>query len=124
MAKECELFSKTYEEIRVVPGAAAVAGEVLTYGDTLGFMLVDHDSAAVAAGESAALIVKAEKCKVVKNTGEVWAPGEVIYWDAGNSWFSNVAGALDVAGICIEDVASAVLVGYIAFDGTAEFLKT
>lgn len=124
MAKECELFSKTYEEIRVVPSAAAVAGEVLTYADTLGFMLVDHDAAAVAANETAALIIKAEKCKVIKNSGETWAPGEVVYWDDGNSWFTNVAGALDVAGIIIEDAASAATVGYIRFDGTAEFLKT
>ena len=124
MAKECELFSKSYEEIRVVPGAAAVAGEVLTYADTLGFMLIDHTAAQVAAGESAALIIKSEKCKVIKNSGETWAPGEVVYWDAGNSWFTNVAGALDVAGIIIEDAASAAVVGYIFFDGRAEFLKT
>lgn len=124
MAKECELFSKTYEEMRVVPAAAAVAGEVVTYNDTLGFHLVDHTAAQVAASESAALIIKAEKCKVIKNAGETWAPGEVVYWDAGNSWFSNVAGVLDVAGIIIEAAAAAATVGYIMFDGRAEFLKT
>lgn len=124
MAKECELVSKSYDEITVVPGAAAVAGEVLTYDDTLGFMLVDHTAAQVALSEPAALIIRAEKCKVIKNSGETWAPGEVVYWDPTNSWFTNVAGTLDVAGIIIEAAASAAVVGYIAFNGRAEFLKT
>jgi len=124
MAKEAELLSKTYMEMRVVPAGAAVAGEVIKYNDVLGFHLVDHTAAQVAAGEPAALIVKAEQVKVIKNTGEVWAPGEPIYWDPANSWFSNVAGALDVAGYAREDVASLVLEAVITFDGFAEFLKT
>ena len=124
MAKEAELLSKTYKEMRVVPAAAAVAGEVIKYNDVLGFHLVDHTAAQVAASESAALLVFAEQVKVVKNTGEVWAPGEPIYWDASNSWFTNVAGALDVAGYAREDVASLVLEAIITFDGFAEFLKT
>lgn len=124
MAKECELLSKTYEEMRVIPAGAAVAGEVVKYNDILGFMLVDFTAAQVAAGETAALITKAEKVKVIKNTGETWVPGEIVYWDPGNSRFTDQAGALDVAGIVVEDVASTPVIGYIRFDGTAEFLKT
>lgn len=124
MAKEAELLSKTYEEMRVIPAAAAVAGEVVKYNDILGFMLVDFTAAQVAAGETAALITKAEKVKVIKNTGETWVPGEAVYWDVANSEFTNVAGTLDVAGKIIEDVASTPVIGYIAFDGNAEFLKT
>lgn len=123
MAKECELLSKSYEEIRVVPAAAAVAGEVLTYSEATGFHLVDHSAAQVAAGESAALIIKADRCKVIKNSGETWTPGEAVYWDAANSRFSNVAGALVLCGVVLEDAASAAVVGYINFDGTAAFLK-
>ncbi len=124
MAKEVELLSPIYEEMRVIPGAAAVAGEVVTYGSVLGFMLIDHSAAQVAAGESAALITKAAKCKVIKNTGQVWVPGEPVYWDASNSWFTNVPGMLDLAGHVIEDVASAPIIGYINFDGMAELLVT
>lgn len=123
MAKECELLSKSYQEIRVVPTGAAVAGEVLLYNEALGFHLVDHTAAQVAAGESAALIVQADRCKVIKNSGETWAPGEAVYWDATNSRFSNVAGALTLCGVVLEDAASAATVGYINFDGTAAFLK-
>lgn len=123
MAKECELLSKSYEEVRVVPAAAASAGEVLTYDEVLGFHLVDFSATQVAAGESATLIVKAEKCKVIKNSGETWAPGEAVYWDPTNSWFTNVAGVLDLVGHIIEAAASAATVGYISFDGAAAFLK-
>ncbi len=124
MAKECELISKSYEEMRVVPAAAVVAGEVVKYNSVLGFMLIDHSAVQVAASESAALITKAEKCKVIKNTGEVWVPGEPVYWDPANSEFTNVPATLDLAGHIIEDVASAPIVGYINFDGMAELLVT
>ena len=124
MAKEVELLSPIYEEMRVIPGAAVVAGEVIKYNSVLGFMLIDHTAAQVAAGESAALITKAAKCKVVKNTGETWVPGEPVYWDAANSEFSNVALTLDLDGHVIEDVASAPIIGYINFDGMAELLVT
>lgn len=123
MAKEADLLSKTYQEIRYTPLAAASAGEVLKSDETLGFMLVDFTAAQVTAGENAALIVKAEKVKVIKNTGETWVEGEPVYWDDGNSWFTNVAGALDLAGIIAEPQTSLVLEGVINFDGTAVFLK-
>ena len=124
MAKECELLCPKYEEMTVVPAAATVAGEVIKYSSVLGFHITDFTATMLAAGESASIITKAEKCKVIKNTGEVWSPGEPVYWDPTNSWFTNVAGALDVAGHVIEAAATAAVVGYISFDGMAEFLKT
>jgi hypothetical protein len=123
MAKEAEVLSKSYEEMRVVPAAAAVAGEVVKYNNVLGFMIIDHTTADVSAGKAAALVTKCQQVKVIKNTGETWAPGEPVYWDPSNSWFTDVAGALDLAGYAIEDVASAVLSAVIAFDGFAAFLK-
>jgi predicted RecA/RadA family phage recombinase len=123
MAKECELLGKSYEEIRVAPAAAVVAGEVEKYNEVNGFYLTEVTAAMVAAGETAALITKADRVKVIKNTGEVWAPGEAIYWDDGNSWFSNVAGALDLCGYAAEDVAATVLEAVVNFDGFAAFLK-
>lgn len=123
MAKECELLSKSYEELRVVPASAAVAGEVIVYNEAVGFHLVDHTATQVAANEAAALIVKADRCKVAKNTGETWAPGEAVYWDPTNNWFTNVATALTLVGWVLEDVASAVVIAFINFDGLAGFLK-
>lgn len=123
MAKECELRCKSYEEIRIVPAGAAVAGEVVVYDEAVGFHLVDFSAAQVTAGESAALIIKAERCQVIKNTGETWVPGEAVYWDPTNNWFTNVAGALSMVGHVVEDVASAVLTAVINFDGRMGFLK-
>jgi len=123
MAKECELLCKTYEELRVVPVGAAAAGEVVVYDEVVGFHLVAFSAIQVAAGESAALIIKAERCQVIKNTGEVWKPGEAVYWDPTNNWFTNVAGALSICGVSVEDVASAVVTAVINFDGRVAFLK-
>jgi predicted RecA/RadA family phage recombinase len=123
MAKECELLSKEYDEIRVIPGAAAAAGEVLIKAQATGFHLVDFSAAQVSAGESAAFIIRAAKCKVAKKSGETWAVGEAIYWDAANNWFSNVAGALNLCGRVHEAAVSAAVLGYIVFDGREAFTK-
>jgi predicted RecA/RadA family phage recombinase len=123
MAKEVELLAKSYEEVTYTPAAAGVAGEVLKSNDVLGFLIEDITAAQVAAGETRTLITKAETCKVIKNTGEVWAVGEPVYWDDTNNWFTNVAGALDLAGYIKEAQTALVLEGVINFDGYAAFLK-
>ena len=121
---ECILRTPSYKEMTIVPAAAAAAGEVITQGSILGFFLITYSAADLALSKQATLIYQAEKVEVIKNTGEVWVPGEPVYWDASNSWFTNVAGVLDLAGFVSEDIASAVLVGLISFDGRSELLVT
>lgn len=113
-----------YECIKVVPAAAKAAGEMDTYNESLGFYLVAFSAAMLAAGESAVLITKAERVKVVKKSGEVWSGGEYVYWDDGNSEFTNVEGAATVlCGIISQAALSAATVGFIKFNGLLGNIK-
>ncbi len=116
---ECILRTAHYNEMQVTPVAAAVKGEVLVHEDVIAFFLTKFTATQLAASEEASVIYKAEKCKVIKNAGEAWVPGQRVYWDAGNSEFgvTNTAGLLVLAGIVVEVAASAAVVGIIHFDG-------
>jgi len=123
MAKEFELFSKNYEAIQVAPAAAKSAGEFETYNEVNGFHLVDFSSDQVSAGEETTLITKAETVRVVKHTGETWAPGEAVAWVDASSYASNVVGSDILIGYVKEAAASADTEGVISFDGFASQLK-
>lgn len=124
MAKDFELLSKSYEEIKVIPtGAARVGGEFDTYSEVNGFYFIDHTADQITDGDEATLITKSEKVKVDKTTGETWTPGEVVAWVAGTGKVSNVIGADILIGKVAEDAASADTEGIINFDGDAAYLK-
>lgn len=120
---EAEVLSN-YESIKVVPAAAGAVGEVLTFNETLGFLLVAITAAQVALSEERTLITHAERVKVIKNAGETWVAGEYVYWDAANSEFTNVEGAATVlCGIIVQAALSAAVVGFIMFNGELGSIK-
>ena len=113
---ECELTAKTYEELRVVPGAAKDAGEVELFGSTYGFYLDEFTAAEFAAGESATLITKAENVKVTKIAGVVWVTGDPIFWLSATENFTNVDNGSGVrVGTAYQAAESADVIGYINF---------
>ncbi len=114
---ECELTAKTYEEIRVVPGAVKTVGDIELYGSTYGFYLDGFSAAEYAAGESATLIKKAENVKVTKIAGVVWVAGDPIFWLSASENFTNVDNGSGVkVGVAYQAAVSAATVGYINFD--------
>jgi hypothetical protein len=124
MAKDFELLSKDYEEIKTVPtGSARVAGEFDTFNETHGFYLIDHSAADITASKEATLITKADRVKVDKTTGETWVAGEVVAWVAGTGKVSNVIGTDIYIGKVVEAAASADTAGVISFDGDAAYQK-
>jgi len=113
---ECELTAKTYEELRVVPGATKVMGDIELYGSTYGFYLDTFSAAEFAAGESATLITKAENVKVTKIAGVVWVTGDPIFWLSATENFTNVDNGTGVrVGTAYQAAESADTVGYINF---------
>ena len=113
---ECELLTKNYKALEIVPSAEGDAGEIIKSGDTFGFLMVDYDATMLGAGSIATLITDAERCKVVKQTGETWVAGQNIYFLAASSDFTNVYedGAVYV-GKALRAAANAAVVGYVSF---------
>jgi predicted RecA/RadA family phage recombinase len=52
-----------------------------------------------------------------KTTGQVWAIGEVLYWDAGTSKFTNVPGILTARGVVAAAALTAATTGYVKLTG-------
>lgn len=96
MAKECEVMSKTYKEIRVIPAALRASGAMEAHGtfsETLGFYITD--SLRTAAGvhipnKEATLIINGEIITVKKKSAEIWVAGDAIFWLSGTTEFTNV----------------------------------
>jgi len=113
---ECELTSKTYEELRVVPGAAKVMGDIELFGSTHGFFLDTFSAAEFAAGESATLITKAENVKVTKIAGTIWVAGDPIFWLSATENFTNLDNGSGVrVGTAYQAAGSSAVVGYVNF---------
>ncbi|MEJ2248035.1 MAG: DUF2190 family protein [Candidatus Lokiarchaeota archaeon] len=114
---EAEVLSD-YKCIKVIPLAIADAGEVVSFEELLTIFLTEFDATMLAASSEATVVTYAERVKVTKNTGETWTAGEFVYWDSGNSWFTNVEGTGTIlAGQIAEDALSAAVIGYIMFNG-------
>ena len=118
MAKQFELLSPHYEAIEVTLGSDAVAGNFVTSGNTNGFYLVDGVS-----GDKAGIVVDAEIVKVAKTTGESWASGAVVYWNATAKKATTSASGNTLIGYAVEPALSADTEGTVNFDGDASFLK-
>ena len=114
MAKECELTSKTYNEIMVVPGGAKVAGEMELNQKTLGFYFTEFTAAMLALGDSATLIVAGESVTVTKKSGEIWVAGDPIFWLEATSNFTNVAdGSGKLVGKAKEAAVNLAIIGHV-----------
>lgn len=114
---ECEVMSKTYEQIKVVPAAARVIGEMELHGNTYGFYLtatlVDQDLVFIP-DQKATLITEAESVLVTKAAGSEWVAGEPIFWLEATSNFTNVNdGSGILVGKAAEGAATGALVGYM-----------
>ncbi|GAH04022.1 unnamed protein product, partial [marine sediment metagenome] len=99
---ECEVTSKTYNQIEVVPGATRLAGAVELFQKTHGFYMTALTTEMVAEqhplgiNQPMTLITEAENVKVTKNAGETWIAGDAVYWIAGLKHFSIVPGSTGV----------------------------
>ncbi|MHA1302145.1 MAG: DUF2190 family protein [Candidatus Heimdallarchaeaceae archaeon] len=122
MAKECEVMSKTYHEIRVLPAALKSSGQMEAHGtfsETLGFYITD--SLRTAAGvhipnQEATSIIQAEIVTVTKKSGEVWAAGDAIFWLSATNEFTNVNdGSGKLVGKAKKAAASGDATGDIVF---------
>lgn len=118
MAKKFELQSANYVEVKGLAASDLVAGDFSAQANVNGFALID-----VANGALFSAIVKAEKVRVEKATGEAWASGDVVYWDsvAGNVTTTLTANVL--IGYAYEAAALADVHGTIVFDGSLAFAK-
>ena len=116
MAKEMELTSKTYKEIRIVPTGAKLSGEMQLSQKTLGFYLSAFTTAMLALGQSATLITEAEIVQVVKNSSDTWIAGDPIFWLEATSNYTNVDdGSGYLVGKALQAAGSGVVIGFIQF---------
>jgi len=89
---EAEVTGKTYNEIRVLPGAAKVIGEMELHQKTHGFYMTAF-TAAMALDPTitkATLITESDSVKVTKAGGSAWIAGDWIFWNSGGPNFTNV----------------------------------
>jgi len=116
MAKEMELTSKTYKEIRIVPTGAKLSGEMQLSQKTLGFYLSAFTTAMLALGQSATLITEAEIVQVVKNSSDVWVAGDPIFWLEATSNYTNIDdGSGYLVGKALQAASGGAVIGFIQF---------
>jgi len=117
---ECEVMSKTYEQIQIDPQAARVVGEMELSGKTYGF----HFTALTAAmldpllggslTRDVTLITEAECVKVTKATTAAWVAGDPIFWIEASDHFTNVDdGGGYLVGKAAKDATQGAEVGYM-----------
>ena len=118
MAQYLELKAGTYECIEVVIAGADVSkGDYATYNDVNGFYIADAEI-----GDTAILIVKADRVKAVKQAALAIDSGDVVYYDAAANEVDKT-NTNDLVGACIESALAADTHVLISFDGYAAFLK-
>lgn len=98
-------------------GAAIASGDIVTLvsGITNGYIgiAVTAIAATTGTGELSVGGYPEGVYSIVKNTGEVWTDGQLLYWDSVNKWFTNVAGALTKAGRSYGTQLSASITGQL-----------
>ena len=120
MAKEFDLLSAHYDHIKVVPGAAGTAGEVLSFNSLTGELLSDISAAEVALAEERTLITSGNILQVVKVAGQVWVAGQPLYFDPAVSGVTNVKGILKCVGYVFEAALNAAVTGFMLLAGTPQ----
>lgn len=117
MAKEMELLSASYVDIKATATADMVAGEVLVGTNFVGFTLTD-----VTSGDDYTLIRESENVRAAKATGALTID-DLIYWDDTAKNVTKTATSNTFIGYPKEAAASADTHIRISFDGKANFLK-
>ena len=119
-AKEFDLASSDYTEIRVVASGAVASGEFVpdaTYATPHHFAIAEAE----AADDEYAAVIKAGRVKVAVDTGIVATAGQKAYFIAADNEVTDVAADGDYfIGYFAEAVAATDTHGYIVFDGTIE----
>jgi predicted RecA/RadA family phage recombinase len=99
----------------VAPGGGVVSGTVYQIEETI--CVATHDAAA---GAEFSGLVEGVVGPVPKLNTEVWATGDLVYWDNPNSRFTNV-GAVGIkrAGIAAAPAANPSTTGFVKLHGVA-----
>ena len=108
---ECEVMSKTYDQMLVVPIGTRLIGEMEIFEQTHGFYISAFTAAMLAEPvgfRPATLITSAESVKVNKSTDQAWDVGEWIYWDETSSDFTSVPAS---DRFCVGKAQKAALIG-------------
>ena len=117
MAKATNLAGSAGTKTMQFKHTAAVAqNDIILLG--LRILIAVGDSLANA---MAIYIHGSQKVEVPKNNPEVWAAGEVIYWDDTAKEFTTVVGANTKCGMAVMDAASADTLGYIELDNSVNY---
>lgn len=118
MAKKFELLSANYTEVKAIAGADLDAGDFVSQEEIDGFAFVDVESGALYA-----LIVKAEKVRAVKLSGQTWTAGDALYWEAVGGNVTTSSGTNTFIGFAYEAAEVAAVEGIMVFDGSLAFAK-
>jgi len=117
---ECEVMSKTYEQIQIDPQEARAVGDMELSGKTYGFHLTALTAAMLdpllggLLTRDVTLITEAECVKVTKAATAAWVAGDPIFWIQGEEHFTNVDdGAGYLVGKAAKDAAIGDVVGYM-----------
>lgn len=94
-----------------VAAAAITSGDIVVMGDSVGIALEDIANGATGAVQVSGVF------SVPKVTGEAWAQGDKIGYDASASGFdktfTTAAGDVSTCGVAAAAAASAAAVGYL-----------
>ncbi len=95
---ECQLMSKTYNQLEVLPGAERTIGLMELREKSHGFYMTALTTAMIAehplgAAQPMTLITEAESVRVIKAAGSAWVAGDWIYWNEAGDEFTNVPAA-------------------------------
>ena len=118
---ECQLMSKTYNQLEVLPGGARTIGLMELMQKSHGFYMTALTAAMIAehplgAAQPMTLITEAENVRVIKTAGSAWVAGDWIYWDEAASAFTNVPAAdLYCVGKAQRAAAIAAVLGFVTF---------
>jgi len=118
MAKELELLSGVYSEMRHTPSGAAVSAGVLTLqGAAYGFPIAD-----IPDGDEGVLVLKAENVRVAKEASLAIAAGDLVYFDT-SAREADKTSTNKLIGTAIKPAALADTHVRINFDGTLAALR-
>lgn len=117
--KKFDVQSSDYSTIQETLSGTVASGDYVINNDVAGFYFTGGVS-----GDIRTIVTKSPRVKCFKKSAETWARGEALYWDDSGVQVTNVAGALVLIGYATEAAVSSQTVGFMEFDGFADFLKT
>lgn len=89
------------------PGSAVTAGDAFVLAESVRIAHVD-----LAANQKGALAAGGGVYEVVKNAGEAWSDGAILYYDAGNTRLTTTASTHKKFGVAAAAALSADTVGF------------